>query len=119
MHERRVMNCNIKVMNCWELTKLNTLDSVYRRLSGASMRDVLREAKYWKVRVNAKPLKRNKHHFIKAIARATLKFGWENYMSSVKEGAVQTPEIKQVFLIRQMREDLRTRGVNVSHFEKE
>lgn len=113
------MSCSIKVMNCWELTKLNTLSSVYRRLSGASMRDVLSECKYWKVRVNAKPLKRNKHHFIRAIARATLKFGWENYMGSIKAGAVQTPEIKQAFLIRQMREDLRCMGVNVREFEKE
>ena len=72
----------------WETVELISIVMKFDQCKKMNMKELVEEAKFWKCRGELKALKKNRRHFTNAIIKAWLKFSFDRYMLSAKEGHI-------------------------------
>ena len=97
----------------WKTVELINIVTKYDSCMSMPIRELAKEADFWKCRGKLKAQNKHRRHLTNAIIKKWLKFCFERYTESAKAGHVEKPSpVEHVGYV----EEMKLRGLKVENF---
>jgi len=99
----------------WETTKLISIVQKYDSCMVMPIRELAKEADYWKCRGRLKAQEKHRRYLVDAIIKKWVKFCFERYVLSAKQGHVERPNAIEhnAYL-----NEIKARGIRLERFDR-